>query len=316
MPAAVPVAANDVAMNAAGDESRGIVNKLMDNPLLAGLGVLVAILLGGFLWASTRQKSRTGIFDDEMTLEKHMARAASSAKKDRAPPVIEVKEKEPEITPASEPAHDDSDPLTEADVYLAYGRIQQAEDVLQAALATSPQDNAIRLKLLEVYHAAGNVAAFDREASDFRDGVTEEDAMWLQVTSMGHALSPGNPLYRAATLQAESADADLDMDSMHHQDHSLDDAVSEMPDSDLPDSIEYSLDEAGDIAAIEDVSDEEDASEGLLSTTDEVTTKLDLARAYLDMGDPEGARSILDEVMEEGNDDQKNEAEALMSNLA
>jgi pilus assembly protein FimV len=64
------------------------------------------------------------------------------------------------------------------------------------------------------------------------------------------------------------------------------------------------------------VSDEEDASEGLLSTTDEVTTKLDLARAYLDMGDPEGARSILGEVLEEGNDDQKNEAEALMSNLA
>ena len=62
--------------------------------------------------------------------------------------------------------------------------------------------------------------------------------------------------------------------------------------------------------------DEEDASEGLLSTTDEVTTKLDLARAYLDMGDPEGARSILGEVMEEGNDEQKNEAEALISKLA
>lgn len=48
---------------------------------------------------------------------------------------------------------------------------------------------------------------------------------------------------------------------------------------------------------------------------DEVGTKLDLARAYIDMGDPDGARSILDEVMEEGNDGQKQEAQQLMSQI-
>ena len=47
------------------DEPRSIVNQLMDNPLLAGLGVLVALLLGGFLWFSTRKKNPSGIFDDE-----------------------------------------------------------------------------------------------------------------------------------------------------------------------------------------------------------------------------------------------------------
>ncbi len=309
-------ATDDAAMGATGDKTRGIVNKLMDNPLLAGLGVLVAMLLGGFLWSSTRKKNHTGIFDDEMTLEKHMASVASGTRKDRAPPVFDVNEKVPEETPLSEPAHDDSDPLTEADVYLAYGRIQQAEDVLQAALAASPEDNAIRLKLLEVYHAAGNVAAFDREASDFRDGVTEEDDSWLKVASMGHALSPNNTLYRAASTDADNDNAEFDMAGMEHQEHPLDEAVSDIPNLDLPESIEYSLDESVDTAAFEGENDEEDASEGLLSTADEVTTKLDLARAYLDMGDPEGARSILGEVIEEGNDEQKNEAEALMSNLA
>ena len=49
---------------------------------------------------------------------------------------------------------------------------------------------------------------------------------------------------------------------------------------------------------------------------DEVGTKLDLARAYIDMGDPEGARSILDEVMTEGNDSQKQEAQALLDQIA
>jgi pilus assembly protein FimV len=54
---------------------------------------------------------------------------------------------------------------------------------------------------------------------------------------------------------------------------------------------------------------------GESSTMSEVGTKLDLARAYVDMGDPEGARSILDEVMKEGSAVQKQEAERLMASL-
>jgi len=51
------------------------------------------------------------------------------------------------------------------------------------------------------------------------------------------------------------------------------------------------------------------------ATMSEVGTKLDLARAYIDMGDPEGARSILEEVQKEGNAVQKQEAERLMASL-
>jgi pilus assembly protein FimV len=51
------------------------------------------------------------------------------------------------------------------------------------------------------------------------------------------------------------------------------------------------------------------------ATMSEVGTKLDLARAYIDMGDPEGARSILEEVLQEGNATQKQEAQRLMSSL-
>jgi pilus assembly protein FimV len=318
--------AEDVSGDAAtlvenGDDSRGIVNKLMDNPLLAGLGVLVALLLGGFLWSSTRQKNHSGIFADEMTLDKHLSGTASGSNKDSTAAAIEVSDPEPEQLLDSEPANDDSDPVTEADVYLAYGRIQQAEDVLQAALAASPDDSAIHLKLLEVYHAAGNVAAFNREASDFREGVNEEDAVWMQIASMGHALAPDNDLYRAVAVHTADADIDFDMDlsdmeNLSDQDRPLDDAANDDTDSDLPESREFNLDEAADMLVAGGDLDEEDVSEGLLSTAEEVTTKLDLARAYLDMGDPEGARSILGEVMEEGNDEQKNEAEVLISKIA
>ena len=48
---------------------------------------------------------------------------------------------------------------------------------------------------------------------------------------------------------------------------------------------------------------------------DEVGTKLDLAKAYIDMGDPDGARSILDEVLEEGTPPQQQEAQQLMQQI-
>ncbi len=61
----------------------------------------------------------------------------------------------------------------------------------------------------------------------------------------------------------------------------------------------------------------EDVSDDLheARTMTEVGTKLDLARAYVDMGDPAGARSILEEVLEEGDAGQKQQAKQLLDTL-
>jgi pilus assembly protein FimV len=59
----------------------------------------------------------------------------------------------------------------------------------------------------------------------------------------------------------------------------------------------------------------EDHEPDLLNDVDEVGTKLDLARAYIDMGDPEGARSILEEVLKEGNEHQIQEANGLLGQI-
>ena len=56
-------------------------------------------------------------------------------------------------------------------------------------------------------------------------------------------------------------------------------------------------------------------AEDFFAGEDAIGTKLDLAKAYLDMGDPEGARSMLDEVMAEGNDTQKGEARKLLAEI-
>ena len=62
----------------------------------------------------------------------------------------------------------------------------------------------------------------------------------------------------------------------------------------------------------DDEDDDFDISE-LSEDVDEVSTKLDLARAYIDMGDNEGAISILQEVKQEGNDEQQKEADELIA---
>ena len=61
--------------------------------------------------------------------------------------------------------------------------------------------------------------------------------------------------------------------------------------------------------------DEEDFDLSGLDDVDEISTKLDLARAYLDMGDHEGTKDILEEVLADGDDEQKHEASELMAKL-
>jgi len=110
-------------------------------------------------------------------------------------------------------------------------------------------------------------------------------------------------------VEAESADVDaveLEVEDTEALDVSLED------DDDLDiDSVEMTADTvAADLEGLDDL-------EGLsfLEETDEVATKLDLARAYIDMGDSDGAREILDEVMGEGNEEQKSEALELSNKL-
>lgn len=110
-------------------------------------------------------------------------------------------------------------------------------------------------------------------------------------------------------------DFDLAIASPSEELESVDDVASEykeeLPTLDQGSDDDFSsLDEMGDIDL-----DNLDNDLDFLSGTDESETKLDLARAYIDMEDQEGAREILQEVLEEGNDQQKQEATKLLDGL-
>lgn len=104
----------------------------------------------------------------------------------------------------------------------------------------------------------------------------------------------------------------VDAEEEHDKDlfaQALSDFSGESDDIDLN---EFSSDES----ALADLSDDDmDAELDFLADADEAATKLDLARAYIDMGDSEGAKDILSEVLGEGNDEQRKEANELLGRI-
>ena len=81
-------------------------------------------------------------------------------------------------------------------------------------------------------------------------------------------------------------------------------------DFDEPTAIASPIDDLGDLGDLDDMDDLM-----LPDDVDEVSTKLDLARAFIDMGDNEGARGSLEEVLAEGNEAQKREAQELLEQI-
>jgi len=116
----------------------------------------------------------------------------------------------------------------------------------------------------------------------------------------------------------ESSDSELDGLEMSLDDDGDLGGLSDDLASDL-DGADIALDDDGDddLAGLElDMSDDDGDAESLFAADgDEIDTKLDLARAYVDMGDHDGARSILSEVMGSGNESQQKEAQTLLEGL-
>ena len=280
-------------------------------------------------------------------------------------------------TPGADAA--ESDPITEADVFYAYGKYEAAEMLIKEAIQNEPNRLDLRYKLLDIYHGAKNKDSFEYEASILYDMLNgASDPMWNKVVEMGRELAPDNALFGGTAAEPEASttfaeaptevavpDTDTTVAAVPDTPASLDsdldlefdfndlNAATEGQSADGPESLTNDLEselaelekamageisqseteaaksdfsenvvsfDAGDshnelLASTENDLDPYESDTGLMSDVDEVGTKLDLAKAYIDMGDPEGARSILDEVMEEGNDEQKGEAEELMQQM-
>ena len=94
----------------------------------------------------------------------------------------------------------DVDPIAEAEVYMAYGRDAQAEEILKDAIQKDPERQELKVKLLEIYQTTGNKVAFESLAGEVYAKAGPTDATWSKVSAMGQKLDPDNALYQGTPV--------------------------------------------------------------------------------------------------------------------
>ncbi|MDB0568254.1 FimV family protein [Ralstonia solanacearum] len=101
--------------------------------------------------------------------------------------------------------NNDVDPIAEADVYIAYGRDVQAEEILRETLVQQPERMAIRFKLLDIYANRQDAQGFQSVAEDLLARVGAASPEWAEAAALGRTIDPDNPLY--LTVQGDTLPA-------------------------------------------------------------------------------------------------------------
>ncbi|GLS03371.1 hypothetical protein GCM10007860_05140 [Chitiniphilus shinanonensis] len=432
-------------------EEESFLDSLLSNSMLLLGGAAVLVLgVGGLLWARRR---RPAVFEDSIITGGDLK--PNTVLGNTGGAVISTQPTENSfLTDFSRQGlgtidTDEVDPIAEAEVYMAYGRDTQAEEILKDALSKDPTRNEIRMKLLEIYSARKDRTSFEEIAADLYASTNGHGPVWEQASYLGRNIDPENPLYArkdgrggapdahgfvdttpaaplaagaavaAAAVAAPSAALDLDLGfdepapaphvepapepvpapaadlnfdldafvvpeetGVPAQTGALDTSLElDVPapaaapeefndldfnlDLDRPTLAEPAIEAAPepavtpapvadfdlDISALTPSAEPPAGSEGIdldfdfnlddtavpaatktpapppidldqdtvneldFSAEDPVQTKIDLARAYIDMGDVEGAREILQEALSEGNATQQGEARGLLDSL-
>lgn len=402
-PAPAPVASAPVKRPAAAVpmpvEEPSLLNELLDNPLVPAAAAGLIALLAGLGVYRVRQRKQAAQMDSsflESRLQPDSFFGASGGQR------VDTHDSGANgssmvYSPSQLEAADDVDPVAEADVYLAYGRDLQAEEILKEALRVHPDRVAIHLKLLEIYAKRRDVRNFESSAADAHRLTGGEGADWNRVCELGLSIDPSNTFFQPggqpasasgasaavsepvasapqaspqvavpATEPAASAvDLDLDLD------FSLDDepaatpaatatpAAAPAPESTAPDldlnfelptasiqgadnSLDFeppSLPEpssrldspaatsgsaptaAADTGALEfdlgslSLDLGEATTEQTGASDDPLATKLALAEEFSAIGDADGARALIEEIIAEATGDMKTKAQEALSKL-
>jgi pilus assembly protein FimV len=385
-----------------------LLDEFLDNPIaLGGLGGVVLLLAGYGAWAWSRKKKAQARFQDSV-LGATSGAASVFGAPGAAPASVAPGASQASVSQPAGMDAEEVDPIAEADVYMAYGRDAQAEEILKEALQKDASRTAVHVKLLEIYANRKDKQAFEQSAAKLKSLTNGAGPEWEKAAALGRTIDPQNGLYggSGAAAAADAAPAaaapalDFDLGGASQQgatpDISLDTASQAPADStgsvdfDLgggtpaaatpptdftpegtlimgaqqPESSVSGLDfdlgspkteaqppaeaapapadggldfdlklddmpggksEPG-AAAAPDLSSisldlgspaEPSASSGGGSDPkwQEVATKLDLAKAYEEMGDKDGARELLNEVMKDGDAAQQGQAQQLIAKL-
>lgn len=175
------------------------IDALTENPMLpiAGAGLL-ALLLGYGVYRS-RQKKTDSTLDSALSDNSHGDSFFGSGGGEH----VDTNERGSRVggqssmifSPSQIDAAGDVDPVAEADVYLAYGRDMQAEEILKEALRTQPTRISVHRKLAEIYAKRRDPRALEAVATEARTITKGSGPDWTHIQSLGKTLDPANALY-------------------------------------------------------------------------------------------------------------------------
>lgn len=170
-------------------------------PLIAGLGTAILGALGWLWWRKRTDSTDNAAPENLFPPAKSVPEANSETPKAKfnfTPPpnervnvgVINESAFLSEFTPSEfdgfETEHADIDPIAEADVYLAYGRYQQAEELIRQAIIEHPDNDECKLKLLEIFQVNDNKVDFNKYVQELaQQGKQSDLAFWTKVIEMG-----------------------------------------------------------------------------------------------------------------------------------
>ena len=183
------------------DTLSGVMGDLL-LPILLGVVVLASALLG-FVYMRRRRKAENEfeesiLASQAMTMDNATTRGATGQTSATAPESSILSD----ISQGNlANVHtDEVDPIAEAEVYLAYGRDETAEEILKDAVAKHPQRQELKIKLLEIYFHRKDVKAFETLAEEVYAAVSGKGGkLWEKVEDMGSKLSPANPMFRGTS---------------------------------------------------------------------------------------------------------------------
>jgi pilus assembly protein FimV len=406
-PVATPVAAAPIAAISApqkpiveaplAQEVPDLLDELLGDPMVpAAAGGLLA-LLGGFAFWRVRQRNKNSAHIDSSFLESRLQPDSffGSSGGQRVDTSSDARGNTSSIayTSSQLDAADDVDPVAEADVYLAYGRDLQAEEILKEALRHTPGRIAIHVKLLEIFAKRRDVGSFSAFAQQAFKVTGVDSADWVSICELGLSIDPQNGLYQpgaaslsgfnlptetpssreagsgfgstialSANAELNSAPAGLDLDL--DLDFSADDGpavpavaapvqattASNSIDFDISSPIELGhaelplpeFDALGTVPmAGSSLADAASSEHGLIDfdmgdlsldldppvdeiamgspsvfSEDPLETKLALAHEFVSIGDEDGARALIEEVLFEATGELHRKAQQALANLS
>jgi pilus assembly protein FimV len=173
------------------------IDDLLANPLtLPGLGAL-ALALGAYGFYSVRRRKKAEEIDED-SLVAADAFTANSLFGSTGGQAVDTNNSlfATSTRDSGVDIHStEVDPIAEAEVYIAYGREAQAEEILKEAMKKQPERHAIRLKLLEIYAGRKDPLAFGAVAQEMYDMAGGQNEEWPKVVTLGLSIDPANPLY-------------------------------------------------------------------------------------------------------------------------